>query len=248
VTVEPSDACGDLGASCVGKTEDVVHVSRSNGNPSESGALLAEEWLQLGTFNARITTPAGAIATRGTGPCPENPAAQCTQVRTTSPGDEAGKVRYFVTVGASAEDPNLEVIGVADTIKTGPLGVPRRSGPLADALAPWQNPPPQHGSTYNFYETVNVGEEGEPVVTTRWWFDAATSLPLREVLSLDSSGGIQQPLVSRVYFSYDQTPYSSETLPANEFLLDKPSNAEQEWVHRAGAELEAPTIVNEEAP
>jgi hypothetical protein len=102
-------------------------------------------------------------------------------------------------------DEGLDIVGDLNEVTAEELGEPVKSGPLRDALQPWQTPPPKHGSTYSLYLESESIPEG-PVITERWWIENATGLLLKSTIAYESEATGETPVVFRRLFTFDQNP------------------------------------------
>ena len=248
VSVAPEDPCGNSAEEpseeCPPRSYDVQHVEAYEGNPHHS-PFVAEEWIEQGSGNARRVDQFGRVTTRGEVECPEEPESQCGQVRSEDPG-EAG-IDYFVTTGEGPGDPNLDPVADVRRFDPGDFGEPVTTGDLADILAPAQNPPVGHGETYELYEDVQAVPEG-PTLTTRWWVDEATGLPVRWAFIYDNPGRPDGPVVERKVFDFDQEPPSLEELGPSFFLLPQPEEVGFEFRTDTAEEPEELETSEEELP
>ena len=218
----------------------VVHAREFTADPAAGGQLIAEEWVDLLDGSARHEEP-GWLVTRGVVPCsdtdPSGPLCGEVRERTTySDADPTQADTYDVQRGLSVDDPHLSK--VVDLLEVNPpIGSADGQGPLAQALQPWQVPPPLHGSEYLRFVVDDVLSTGDPGdvadeeqpeaagtdVKTIVWVDRATQMPLKvRVEELDGS------LVDESYWTYDPSRIDAATLPSDHFLAPRPVNVEQD--------------------
>ena len=180
----------------VDRRGDIYHGTQYTGNPAAGGTLVLEEWAQLASTGAARSVDQDRIQTRDTVPCVDGgPAVPvCEEVRTRSrlaESDATDREAFSITRGTSADDPSLSPV-TEMTEEIGNTATPAATGPLTDALQPWQARPPAAGTEYLMYEATETDEEeyvseiddGEEVtepitVTVRVWVDALTRLPLK---------------------------------------------------------------------
>jgi hypothetical protein len=198
----------------------IYHAEQWTGDPSAGGRLLSQEWTVPGTTIARREV-ADAVSTRtivsceaidGGNWCPE---ARWRTLDSSLVGATPEDLDGFAAhVGAFLGDPNVREIGElgvpARLRATG--SVPATSGPIGDALLPWQVPAPGHGTTHVVYEVpleflYNSGEadptSGEYRDTSaagtalaRVFVDSTTHLPLRQTVIHSGVG------FATFYFTY----------------------------------------------
>ncbi len=226
------------------KVPNLVHAWEYSGNPNLGGSLIAEEWVQLGTLFARREAP-NLVMTRGAVPCPKEPTAQCGQVRTIEESATIGKKDFVVVTGSSLTDEGLDIVGDLNEVTAEELGEPVKSGPLRDALQPWQAPPPDHGTSYSIYQESESIPEG-PVLTDRWWIDNATGLLLKSVVTYESEAAGEAPVVLRRLFTFDQNPQPGNRYGSDIFLLHKPAPLGTETMLETGETMTEPEF--EEVP
>jgi sugar lactone lactonase YvrE len=248
VLVSPEDPCGNSAEEpneeCPPGISDIQHVETWAGNPNHS-SFIAEEWIEAGTDNARRIDEFGRVTTRGQVECPGEPEALCGEVRSEDPSDFG--IDYFVTTGEGASDPNLDPVADVKRFDSTDFEEPVATGDLADILASSQNPPLGHGDTYELYEDVQGVPEG-PTLTTRWWVDEKSGLPVRWAFVYDNPGRPDGPVVERKVFDFDQNPPSLEELSPSLFLLPEPEELGFEFRTDTAEEPEELEINEEELP
>jgi hypothetical protein len=234
VEIESGDPCADRDEaepeSCGLAGYQVIQATEFEEVEGERAEAVAEEWIQPGTTNERRAN--NSEATRGTTACPEDPESTCEEVRVFGPQSESDD-QLLVTVSIELEDPDLETVTDLNAFVPGEGQEPIATGPINEALAPWQDAPPGHGSTYEEFEDMpkleapeSEGPELEPEeeeleeeeglgVRTIWWIDSKTGLPLRK---LEEVG----PAVRRFYFDFGQREQSADELPPNFFVAEMP--------------------------
>lgn len=146
------------------------------------------------------------------------------------PGEDDQEEAYSTELGASTDDPSLEtpadILTPAQFPSTDRIG----SGPILEALEPWQTAPPAHGSTYTLYAQTGETDDGE-LVTLHTFVDTRTQLPLKQV-GLSSSGSELQP---RLYYSYSASRLEESEVPHDFFQIGAPPTVGlQEDVDRKG--------------
>jgi streptogramin lyase len=233
VEIERGDPCADQDEAepeaCGLTGHQIIQATEFEELEGERAEAVAEEWIQPGTKNERRAN--NSEATRGTTACPEDSESTCEEVRVFGPESESDD-QLFVTVSTDLEDPDLETVTDLNAFVPDEGQEPIATGPINEALAPWQDAPPGHGSTYEAFEDVpkleapelegpelepeeeEVEEEGLGVKTI-WWIDSKTGLPLRK---LEEVG----PNVRRFYFDFSQREQSADELPPDFFLAEMP--------------------------
>jgi hypothetical protein len=208
----------------VDRQGDIYHATSYEGDPTTADQL-QDEWAQRNTQNARIVTP-DDIFTRSTIACVTDPLG-CVQEHTRSRDSETNPMAtddYGTDTGTSHNDPRLrddtELLAPANT----DLGTPTATGPIEQALQPWQVAPPAHGATYELYTTTDPAEEdGQSADTVqRLWIDSATRMPLRVQVT---EGG---QTASDTYYAYDRNRLTTSQVPSDEFSVGLPANVGQQ--------------------
>jgi hypothetical protein len=233
IEIDNGDPCADQDEAepeaCGLSGYQIIEATEFEELEGERAEAVAEEWIQPGTKNERRAN--NSEASRGTTACPEDPESTCEEVRVFGPESESDD-QLFVTVSTELEDPDLETVTDLNAFTPDEGQEPIATGPINEALAPWQDAPPGHGSTYEAFEDVpkleaseSEGPELEPEeeeieeeglgVKTIWWIDSKTGLPLRK---LEEVG----PDVRRFYFDFGQRERSADELPPNFFLAEMP--------------------------
>lgn len=202
---------------------DIYVAEERDGETDAPQDLVATEWAQLGTHNARRIDDA-EMSTRGTVGCSLDPTTQCAETRyvvaAEAGGDEQGESfgRYR---GTSVDDRRLEEVATILDPSHSELGSPNETGLLWDALRPGQRPPPAHGATYELYEEkeqIEVDDQPAELIR-RPYVDAVTRLLLREVTI---SGG---EVTSDLYYDYRAERLERGELPGDHFAVPRPANA-----------------------
>ncbi len=244
VEIDTSDPCGNSAEEPVEGCEDatypIQHATSYVSEPGTTKEFVAEEWIQPGTPNARKETAKEYLWTRDVVPCPEEPEAECGEVRTISPGVLEETNELFVTTSSDPNDDQLDPVAELNAFDPSALGEPTKTGPLVDALASWQSPPPNHGSTYALYSEIEEVAEG-PTLKTLWWVDASTDLPLRRVSVIEEESHVVSE--KRELFDFDQTPPTPESLPENFFDSSTPEEVVTEVTRSLDEPLPEPEIV-----
>lgn len=210
----------------VDRRGDIYHAIAYTADPAVNGEEVIEEWAQYATLNARQVTE-GQVTTRDSEPCGSS---QCGVVRSYSnpPDDDPSAAPGYTSfTGASTTDARLEQVSELLAPANESLGPVLQSGPIAQALAPWQTAPPAHGSSYSLHEIKEPEDgTGANVAVTRLWIDAATKLPLKEA-SLDEDGVAQ----AEVFYTYDRDRKTSAEVAADIFRVPPPADgsATEHW-------------------
>ena len=210
----------------VDRRGDVFHAEQYEGDPT-NGDQLADEWAQQNTYLAR-REEIGAIATRDSIGCTNDPARQCAEVRYRSRNQEDdpnASDDFSREVGTSVSDANLDLVADIQEPSKTDLGTQTGSGSLNSALQPWQTPPPGHGSTYLLYEdtTTDTIDDADTTQTThRIWIDGGTRYPLREQVTIDGE------IDSDVFYTYDKQRTAVSDHPSDFFAVAKPTNTDED--------------------
>lgn len=221
-SIAPEDPCADSAVEpsegCPVAAYDIEHAEEYSALPGKGLEYLADEWVKPGTQNERKVIRGGGVATRGTLECPENAELTCGQVRLLKSGEGSGS-GFFVTTSEDPEDPNLETVTDLSEFHRADYEEPVATGNIEDALAPWQEAPPNHGAEYELFESIEELGEGAGV-RSLWWVDSGTGLPLRRVVEFGE--GSSALVIQRLYFDFDQTPIASGSVSPQFFLQEKP--------------------------
>lgn len=222
----------------VDRRGDIYRATQTLNDPNApDGSQLLTEANKFNTPLARVVEP-DATTTRDIVQCPRNPSG-CGEVRQVSPASANPDGRAIVTVyqGSSPTDPALD--SVTDLVslyqEDSASGVQPTTGPLIDAMEPFQQAPPAHGTTYTRYSfsgpadtsTTTDGPSGEQVtsetttVTTTRWYDTATKMPLKEVVASPDA------IESVRYWLYEKQRLTATEVPADYFHVSDPSALEQ---------------------
>lgn len=198
----------------------VVHAQNWTGDPGAGGAMVAQEWLAVGLApgeeSVRRETSDGVVTTRTDVPCGSGSSsgALCPEVRQVTLPSTDGEIppTYSRTRGAFLGDPNIPQpsdLAATATLSSQSLH-PTATGPLGDALAGWQVPPPGHGSTYERFDVPS--SEG----TDSEWLDSATSLPLKVSVQSGTTS-------TTTYWTYTPSLIAAATLGPQFFAQTPPA-------------------------
>lgn len=191
----------------------VYHALEYTDDPARGGELLSEQWASRETGASR-TEDGESITTRSAAPCqPSEPAGpRCVQMRQLTALD-ANDDAYVIYTGASQDDRRIR--GTAWILEpSGFKGQPAGQGPLPEALAAWQSPPPGHGTEYELYELDPTEQAGGIEGIERIWVDGHTKLPLRT-----ATVGRAGELLGQAFFTYDQQLLDPAELPPSFFAV-----------------------------
>lgn len=194
--------------------------------PALGGELITREWAELGTLHGRSEDGLGGIATRDVVECDQDqlpPPDTCDEVRILRPADDVNaeaQEGYLVYRGSSQADPDLprpiKLLERPETEETG-------SGPIGEAVEPWQVLPPVHGTRFMRFDDVTdqkfAGDPPESVQVRRSvWIDEATGFPLKTegVSLLDGS------VLWRYYWTYEKARAERAELPPDHFAVGRP--------------------------
>jgi hypothetical protein len=243
VTKDTSDPCADSAEvvieGCSGSTGDISKVREYTGNPGLRKSYAATEWIKSVGVEGRREGADGVIQTRGTGPCPTEPAKTCEEVRRSAPTATPGARDFSVSYGSGVPVEDLEPVTDLQLTAAQTWGVPVAEGPLPEALEPWQNPPSSHGATYKKY-SVTVEELEEPRFTRVLWTDGTTGLPVRFLREYESPTHSDSELQRQwVYWSYDETEMNLANLPSDFLFISRPPTVLHEMLTNLAEPLEA---------
>jgi hypothetical protein len=200
---------------------DIVRAAGFEDGSDITGERTALEWVQYGTLNAR-REDVDSIQTRGSVTCPTDSTRRCGEVRFRSVADtpEDGPPAFSLYRGVSETDERLERVAAVNESRGEVLGTPQATGPIQDALAPWQHPPPAGASTFELHERSEAAADGDSEPTVReLWLDPATQLPLRERERV----GDEVELDLR--YSYDRQRLEAAQVPGDLFSVARPDPA-----------------------
>lgn len=249
VIIDPSDPCADSAEEpvegCSASAYEIQHATEYSVDSAGEREFMAEEWIQPGTPNARRKTANEFVWTRGSGPCLEDPEAECGEVRGVGPGN-GFYPDFFDVYSEDSNDANLEPVADLNEFDASEMGEPVASGKISEALASWQHAPPDHGEAYDIYESSEDIPEG-PTLTLKWWIDRATGLPLRRVVIDEQVYGEMDPTVERRYFDFDQTVLTSKSVAADFFVQEPPKYVSTYFVRSVEEEEGEYEIGEEEA-
>jgi hypothetical protein len=192
---------------------DVYHATIYTGDPASGGEAMAEEWARINTFTARYED-ADVINTRGPTSCPPRLVSSlaCEEVRSTSVGGGRGLEGFSTYVGSEGDPLLQQVVSILDPV-TEDLSALSETGPISQALAAWQTPPPLQGSTYELYTAIDP-ETGDEAST---WIDARTRMPLKAIYTAQGSSMTS-------YWDYEAARISMSSLPPDFFNVPRPWN------------------------
>lgn len=194
---------------------DVFHATVYTGDPAGDGILLAEEWVQINSLTARYEDDE-EVQTRAAVVCPASyPAGQeCEEVRSVTVGSP-GNREFFSSYTSKAGSSDLDQIASALAPATEVSSAPTGSGPIGDALAGWQTPPPLAGAEYALFEEVDPDTGNRSSL----WIDGRTRLPLKHVMRSSSNEEL-----GSVYWTYAASRESVSSYPTDFFDVSEPSN------------------------
>jgi Tol biopolymer transport system component len=206
--------------------DPIYHAVQYEGDPTAGGLATAQEWIQLGTDNARREDFL-TITTRGIVPCPENPIEGCGETRYKTREGESDPTAaddFAVTRGDGPHDPRLDIVADIAAPAEEDLSEADDIGPLADILQPWQDAPPLSDGRYALYEIHDdQWVDGEPLeAVDRLWIDFETELPIKQTRTV----GTQTE--QEIYYDYDQELIDPGAAPPDLFLATPPANVDEE--------------------
>ncbi|MEA2439363.1 MAG: hypothetical protein QOH76_787 [Thermoleophilaceae bacterium] len=205
---------------------DIYNAKQYTGDPATGEDLVDEQWGRIGTHIGR-TEDGDSVTTRQTVTCPPvvTGSATCDEYRVLVKNSAAGQGEqdsYDKETGMSTTDPGLPE--GAEILKHLPSNLtPVSTGPLVDALQPWQTAPPDAGTTYaeyNFTSTDDdIGDESPATVTVKVWIDSKTTMPLKSVMT-DTTGAT----LDASYFTYGRSRLLTTEVPADFFAVPPPGS------------------------
>ncbi|MGI8728446.1 MAG: hypothetical protein ACR2LK_00325 [Solirubrobacteraceae bacterium] len=201
-----------------------------NEAPSTGGEIVNREWARLATNTSRYEDEDQQM-TRSIVPCDaaQPSGAQCDQVRMRmldpDSGERSATDGWTTYTSGDADDPRLErVASISGDLSEDLANYELvQSGPLADALAPWQHAPPDNDGTFELWERSHPANDEQDTVLLRRWVDAKTKLPLRATQTLSSDSEPQLEL----WWEYRPDRLTDDELRAQRpdgFALDRPSD------------------------
>ena len=223
----------------VDRQGDVYQADLVTGQPGGSDTeTLAREWGMLTSARAR-SQDESQIQTRQPTRCvADDPdSGQCEEVRTrlltSENGTPAEQDTFETYIGDGPDDPRLDA--VASISQPAERIVPedlKRTGPIAEALADWQAPPPVAGAQYEYYERTRQvtippeqqqGGQDKVTIVHGLWVDATTKMPLKASTSpIDVSGGSET-----MFWAYRLDRQTVGELPADHFGVPSPEQPSQ---------------------
>jgi hypothetical protein len=228
----------------VDRRGDIYNATHYEADPATGVPLIAEEWARAGTTTGR-SVDSESITTRHAPPCDldDQYGPTCGEIRMRSRYSESSPTEgdtWTVYRGTSANDHRLEpATEIAQAIELGSSVSPTERGPIEDALAPWQNPPPAAGTEYELYEMTETVDESEPAdppdggeeeqvtsnrtLTFRLWIDRTTRMALKA-----SVRGPSGEDYGTVYYKYSKGRLEDEQVPDDFFSVERPSHVDHE--------------------
>jgi hypothetical protein len=243
IRVVTKDLAGNQGVKdwqvTVDRRGDIYRGKEYTANPASGGQLIGDEWNRLSTMLGR-RVEADLITTRDSILCtPGDPAeGQCAELRSRTRYSETSPAEgeaWTLHLGSSADDPRIpsgtKLAGFVANFQASP---PTSTGNLVSILDVWQVAPPDHGDTFNMYETTfsvdtsqaTDGPDGEvttpaqQTLRSRVWVDAKTLMPLKEETAAVSSGTV----VARSFWTYDVDRLETSEVASDLFSVPKPTS------------------------
>ena len=217
---------------------DVYHAMAYTRDPAAGGEFLAEEWARINTVTAR-SEDTTSIMTRSPAACPSRfPAGTaCSQVRSLTTDDPNDSEAHTVYVG-QRDELSLDQVASILVPAEEQLPAPVETGPLASALASWQDAPPSAGSAF---ERFVFEDDENPGGTISYWVESRTRMPLRE--SIYAPGG---ELLATTYWTYDATRIDAATLPTDFFSVPRPATVGYDEYVEIHSDHDLPALLDRE--
>jgi hypothetical protein len=242
VTVDAGDECADMEEDaetlCQQDNGTIYLVSTVSEAITSGGEMLAIEFVQPSTLNARSVTPQGSVSTRGVVSCPNG---VCGTVRHATPSsDSSGTYDWSEITGTAANDPDLEVVGMSLRPWHEDFGTSTGTIPTRQALRGWQTPPPGVSSNLNIYVIPGAAPNDDGYISDTWWVDPNTGFPIRQTSRIDVGNG---PEDYYVYYSYSPNMWKPADLQSDLFVQSQPTPISTTDNYSASDWAEAPEFV-----
>ena len=204
----------------VDRQGDIVHANEYPGDPGQGGEVLAEDWAQMGTLNARhLDGP--LTETRDDEACgPSSCAVQraLSQSSAEDPTSPPSAPTYTVIRGTSTTDPHVDQVSDLLDPANRNLGAPVQSGSLISLLQAWQTAPPGHGTSFDCYMFADNDSDNGDSRRHRVCIDSTTKLPVTDE-TVDGSDS-----QDKAFFTYDRSRKTASESSGDLFKVGGPAD------------------------